>query len=288
MTFENGAWWIHDLGSTNGTYMNNERVSRARVHAGDRLAFGDSVIAIAAAADSAPASLARWAIVAAVLALATAGAVVYVWSSGRPVSFERIAAAASDSVYVLEVLEKDRATIVGTGFLVDRQGTLATNAHVADRLRRSAVAVRGDSYEKVEIRRVILHPRWTAGSFANDVALVELSAGSLAEPLRLADAAELDQLRRGAELAAFGFPAASTDPARPRGRMSVDVLADLQPPYLGVNLDVAPGMSGSPVFNTRGVVVGIVVAGDFGRPAGAAANWAISVRVLEDLIAVSK
>lgn len=271
--------------------MNDELVERARVRSGDRLTFGDTVMAVTTTASGAPA---RWAIVAAVLALAVAGGSAYVWWNTNTVSFEQIASDASESVYLLALQEGDRRTSVGTGFLVDRKGLLATNAHVADRLRAaSAVAIRSDSYDTSPIERVILHPRWSAGSFANDVALVEVKTSSPAAPLRLADASELDRLHRGAQVAAFGFPAASTDPARPRGRLSVDVVADVQPLYLGVNLNVAPGMSGSPVFSTRGVVIGIVLAGDFvrgapgapARPSSTAENWAISVRVLRDLIA---
>lgn len=261
------------------------------MRSGDRLTFGDTVMAITTTPSGAPA---RWAMVGAILALAVAGGSAYVWWNTNTVSFERIALDASRSVYLLALQENGRRTIVGTGFVVDREGVLATNAHVADRLRVApAIAVRGDAYDTSEIERVIVHPRWTAGSFANDVALVELKTPSPAPPLRLADASEVNRLQRGAQVAAFGFPAVSTDAARPRGRMSVDVLADIQPPYLGVNLNIAPGMSGSPVFSARGAVVGIVLAGDFvrgvpgapSRPSGTAANWALSVQVLRDLIA---
>jgi S1-C subfamily serine protease len=240
---------------------------------------------------------ARWPALFGVIAVAIAGAAGYVWWSLGAVSVERIASEASESVYLLALQEGDRRTIVGTAFVIDGTGVLATNAHVAERLRgSSALAIRGDTYDSSEIQRVILHPRWTAGSFANDVALVELERPTSAPPLRLADAPELERLHRGAQLAAFGFPAASTDPFKPRGRVSTDVLADFQPPYLGVNLSIAPGMSGSPVFSVRGAVVGIVLAGDFvratpgapQRPSGSAANWAISVGVLRDLLPATR
>ncbi|MFB3052982.1 MAG: FHA domain-containing protein, partial [Dehalococcoidia bacterium] len=33
----NGEVWIEDLGSTNGTFVNGERVTRTQVHLGDRI-----------------------------------------------------------------------------------------------------------------------------------------------------------------------------------------------------------------------------------------------------------
>src|SRR5881227_3079213 len=40
LTFRDGAWIIQDLDSTNGTIVNNERVGRCRLNAGDRLVIG--------------------------------------------------------------------------------------------------------------------------------------------------------------------------------------------------------------------------------------------------------
>lgn len=42
---KDGAWWVEDLGSTNGTYMNERRVaSPAEVHAGDTVRVGKTVL----------------------------------------------------------------------------------------------------------------------------------------------------------------------------------------------------------------------------------------------------
>ncbi len=42
---KNGTWFVEDLGSTNGTYLNDRRVaSPVEVHAGDRVRVGKTVL----------------------------------------------------------------------------------------------------------------------------------------------------------------------------------------------------------------------------------------------------
>jgi two-component system, cell cycle response regulator len=38
-----GNWWVQDLGSTNGTFINEERVERRTLSDGDQLRFGDAI-----------------------------------------------------------------------------------------------------------------------------------------------------------------------------------------------------------------------------------------------------
>jgi hypothetical protein len=40
LTLTDGEWWLEDVGSSNGTRVNDEPVTRARVASGDRLCFG--------------------------------------------------------------------------------------------------------------------------------------------------------------------------------------------------------------------------------------------------------
>lgn len=45
LTFDGTAWSVEDLGSTNGTLVNGQRVSRAALHSGDTLTLGLSDLA---------------------------------------------------------------------------------------------------------------------------------------------------------------------------------------------------------------------------------------------------
>lgn len=293
-----GSWSIVDLESSNGTRLNSVAVHRHPLKNGDRLTFGDETFTVAVG-DSGRGRL--WAAAATAAALALVGA-IFIVRELRPVSFEEVAVAAAPSVFMIAIDEGGRRTIVGTGFAVGADGALATNAHVVDALRKrgvlpgrrdgaTVVAVLGDTYAARRVVAGTLHPDWREGSMHADVGLLQLEPGPPLTPLPLAGAAAIAALRRGASVAAFGFPAVSTDPARPRARVSVDVVGDIRDEYFEVGLGIAPGTSGSPVFDRRGQVVAIVVGGDFvdgpggPRPSGSAANWAISAAVVRDFAA---
>jgi pSer/pThr/pTyr-binding forkhead associated (FHA) protein len=48
--FAHGLWWVEDLGSTNGTFLNNRRIYNAqRLKKGDKIRIGRSVMTIVSA-----------------------------------------------------------------------------------------------------------------------------------------------------------------------------------------------------------------------------------------------
>ncbi|GAB4291994.1 MAG: hypothetical protein Kow0090_05730 [Myxococcota bacterium] len=44
ITYENGDFYIHDLGSTNGTFVNGERIKKKKIQEGDRILVGTSIL----------------------------------------------------------------------------------------------------------------------------------------------------------------------------------------------------------------------------------------------------
>jgi len=138
---------------------------------------------------------------------------------------------------------------------------------------------------------ITLHPDWQKGSMRADAAVLRLENNANVVPLTLATNATFERLRRGMSLASFGFPAVSTDAQHPRGRLSVDVVGDVRGEYLQAGLAIAPGTSGSPVFDDHGAVIAMVAGGDFVKgangayvPSGSQANWAISVERVRELL----
>jgi trypsin-like peptidase/FHA domain-containing protein len=288
---ERGAWWIVDTSSTNGTFVNRVAVTRHRLATGDRLAFGDDEFIVAGVRTPAW----SWPVVAAIGGGAAAVSVAAIVALSHPARTpsEQIAARAAESVYAIILDAAGRRSVVGTAFAVSADGQLATNGHVADLLRRrgaTALAVRGDTFETRRIAGITTHPQWRNGSIRDDVAVLQLDPGRLLLPLPLAPEGAFAQLQRGTSLASFGFPAMSTDPQRPRGRLSRDVVGDVRGDYLEAGLAIAPGTSGSPVFNDAGEVVAIVAGGDFVKnpdgavvPSGSQVNWAISAERLREM-----
>jgi S1-C subfamily serine protease len=284
---ERGAWWIVDANSTNGTFVNGLPATRRRLATGDRVAFGDDEFIVA----SVQRVVSRPAILAAVVAAAAAVSVAAVVATRRPPRYAAIASRAAASVFAVVIDEGTRRAVIGTAFAIDASSRLATNAHVAEAVRlRRALAIRGDTYEARRIVAVVTHPEWKPGSIRNDVAVLQLERGEPLVPLPLAAAGVFATLRRGIALTSFGFPAAATDAQRPRGRLSVDVVGDLRGDYLEAGLSIAPGTSGSPVFDDSGEVVAIVAGGDFVKgvdgalgPSGSRVNWAISAERLREI-----
>jgi hypothetical protein len=283
-----GQWWIHDLESRNGTRLNGTPVTRAPIAPGDRLQFGDIECEVVRGRFFPTLAFV------ALIALVTSAAVLV--TRGVPPNFESVAARVSRSVFLVGIDTATNREIIGTAFVV-ADGLLATNAHVAARVQvpspdRTPVVVRGDGGQPHRITTVHLNAEWREGSIAGDVALLRVAGLPRdAAPLALAGGATLQALTRGTSIATFGFPAMSTDARRPRGRLSTDALGDVRDRYLAVGLRVAPGMSGSPIFLRDGVVVGLVVGGDFREtptgeklPTGSDANWGISVVPLQQLL----
>ncbi len=141
----------------------------------------------------------------------------------------------------------------GTGFLVDRDGTIVTNAHVVDGATSAQVQF-GDDGRTVDARVSGTDP-------STDLAVlrVDASAANGIRPLPLADSRALQV---GDEVVAIGNPfgldrtatagivsALGREITAPNG-FSIDEVVQTDAP-------INPGNSGGPLLNTRGEVVGV-------------------------------
>ncbi len=141
----------------------------------------------------------------------------------------------------------------GTGFLVDREGTIVTNAHVVGDGTRAQVQF-GDEGRTVTGRIVGSDP-------STDLAVVKVDAPAAqgVQPLVVADSASVQV---GDEAVAIGNPfgldrtatagiisALEREITAPNG-FSIDEVLQTDAP-------INPGNSGGPLLNTRGQVIGV-------------------------------
>ena len=142
----------------------------------------------------------------------------------------------------------------GSAFVVDTSGLLVTALHVVEDASRVSVVLPGKEPELADVME--FDPD-------NDLALLRINQSNLS-PLALGDS---DALRSGEEIIVIGYPLADA-----LGTYDVTVTKGIisairprsgpgNPPPLQVDAAMNPGVSGGPVLNMNGQVVGIAVAG---------------------------
>lgn len=166
----------------------------------------------------------------------------------------------------------------GTGFLIDDKGTIVTNHHVIEAAKELSIKfMNGALYEEIDV---------LTEDAAQDLALlrVELKkpkegdAPDKVEPLELGDS---DQVEVGERAIAIGNPLGLE-------HTLTDGLISARRVFMGrqwiqMSVPISPGNSGGPLFNMKGVVVGVntaKVGGFFGENL----NLAIPVNALKQKI----
>jgi S1-C subfamily serine protease len=138
-------------------------------------------------------------------------------------------------------------TIVGSGFVIDRDGHALTNAHVVD--GAASLSVTLDNGDKLPARTIGLDP-------VLDLALIRVDGRANLATARFGDSASL---RVGEEVVAIGNPI-GLDQTMTRGIVSG--LNRLLPgvsdqPMIQTDAPINPGNSGGPLVDRCGAVVGI-------------------------------
>jgi S1-C subfamily serine protease len=164
--------------------------------------------------------------------------------------FERV----SPSVVSIQATKINKAkperrfeTIVGSGFVIDKEGHLLTNAHVVD--GAASLHVTLDSREKVSARVVGMDP-------VLDLALLRIDTKVSVTTARLGDSSTI---RVGDEVVAIGNPL-GLDQTMTRGIVSgVNRILPSVSDQAMIQTDapINPGNSGGPLVDRCGAVVGI-------------------------------
>lgn len=157
---------------------------------------------------------------------------------------------------------------LGTGFVVRKDGWIATNLHVIAGARELIVAT-PDRHEYPVVEVLGADP-------ARDLALVRIDARDLGT-LVLGDS---EAVHAGDSVVAIGHPLGLEDTVS-NGLVSAIRVVDPTLTVLQISAPIAPGSSGGPLFSDKGEVIGVATAYS---TQGQNLNFGVPVRYLKTLL----
>lgn len=324
--YSDGKYTLHDMGSTNGTFLNGTRVDAGvDLHDGDRVRFGangpetevhtnaQGVVTppralmrsteerIAIAVSEQTVGLKRFLVAAVVLLVAGSGA-LYLWSNNqsnkRTLALQQRLAISDSMAAILQggsrgdtallnrlvrmdlpaihrqnspavallVSEIEGKSFAGSGFAITSDGVLVTNRHnVRDEAGHKATRIaikftnRGD-WLPARVLKVSEAP-------GEDLALVQVERGG-PFPVVQGISAGAESATEGNSVVTIGFPLGYDTPMEGEGNafiakstLNPGTVSKRTSGVLQIDSYAAHGSSGSPVFNTRGLVIGVVWGG---------------------------
>ncbi len=141
----------------------------------------------------------------------------------------------------------------GSGFVIDKRGIIATNAHVVENSNRLQIIIKNEIGENVYDAKVLLKDE------INDVALIKITDSNFTSfnelPYMLSERAEI-----GENVFTIGFPLNSIMGNNFKVNNGIissitGISDDVR--YYQISVPLQPGNSGSPIFNESGDVIGI-------------------------------
>ena len=148
----------------------------------------------------------------------------------------------------------DSPVASGTGFLISKDGFIATNAHVIDGANAITVDLL-DEEEKVHQYKAEI----TKVDKANDVAVIRINDNSFV-PLQDLPYSIESRVNIGASVFTIGFPlntVMGTNFKVSDGIISAKTGIDDDVRYYQISVPIQPGNSGGPLFNKSGNIVGL-------------------------------
>lgn len=170
------------------------------------------------------------------------------------------------SVVTISV-DSRRGSAVGTGFVIDEHGVIATNHHVVDGAESIQVKLfDGTKADRVELLET---------NEEDDLALLRIEAAALPRPVVLGVS---DEVVVGESVVVIGNPI-GLEHTMTDGMVSSRRVYEGKR-YIQMSAPVSPGNSGGPVFDEHGDVIGVTVAKLWGENL----NLAIPIDVLKPMI----
>jgi S1-C subfamily serine protease len=162
---------------------------------------------------------------------------------------------------------------IGTGFIVDKSGMIATNLHVIC-CGQSAIRVVMNDESKPRVLAVVgLDP-------SHDLALLRIEAKKPLPTLKLGDSTTMSA---GDQVFAIGNPLGFNDTVS--GGLLSNVIERENLRILQISAPISPGSSGGPLFNQFGEVIGVTTMLAPNALEAQNINFAVPVEYLRPLIA---
>jgi len=280
-----GAWTVIDRQSTNGTFLNGERITgQRRLSTGDTLGLGENgprlEVRIAEAAQAETASLTRMfalALGSLVVIALVGGALWQRHTSSRERETQPMPGLQAstqmdlprvrdlnDAAVAMIASDLDGKFVAATAFSISSDGRLVTNRHIVRTADgRSPRRIRVLFANTTEWRPA----RLVRASETDDLALLQVEEGGPFPAVAGVSRTGPDA-RVGSPVATIGYPHAVDTPmegagldVRARTTTTAGTIGKRLDDVLQIDSYAGKGSSGSPVFDVRGNVVGVVYGG---------------------------